>query len=133
MEIFKDPGALRGLLLTYSEKVLTLEASVSELTPKAEALARLAGADGSLCVSTAAKSLGQRPRDLFAWLSCNEWIFRRGADWIGYQAKLSKGLLEHKVTTVSRTDGSEKVCTQVLVTPKGLVALALALGVEVES
>jgi phage antirepressor YoqD-like protein/phage regulator Rha-like protein len=133
MEILKDPAAMRGLLLTYSEKVMTLEASVTELTPKAAALDRLAGADGSMCVSTAAKSLNVRPRDLFAWLSCHEWIFRRGADWLGYQARLSKGLLEHKVTTVSRTDGSEKVCTQVLVTSKGLAALALALGVEVES
>jgi len=34
------------------------------------------------------------------------------------------GRLEHKVTTVTRADGSEKVTEQVLVTAKGLTALA---------
>lgn len=43
---------------------------------------------------------------------------------IAYQDKLASGLLEHKVTTVYRTDGSEKSVTQVRVTPKGLTALA---------
>jgi hypothetical protein len=34
------------------------------------------------------------------------------------------GLLEHKTTVVTRSDGSEKATTQVRVTPKGLTRLA---------
>jgi hypothetical protein len=40
---------------------------------------------------------------------------------------LQAGHLEHKVTTVSRSDGSEKTVEQVLVTPKGLARLAKAM------
>ena len=42
-----------------------------------------------------------------------------------YQSKLANGLLEHKTTTVHRSDGSEKTATQVRVTPKGLTRLAM--------
>lgn len=121
-----DPGALRGLLLTYSEKALELERQVKELLPSQEALQRIAEADGSLCVTDAAKALQMRPKDLFEWLRQNGWIYRRpgaGHD-LGYQSKTASGLLEHKVTTVLRADGSEKVTEQVRVTPKGLTKLA---------
>lgn len=121
-----DPGALRGLLLTYSEKAIALEKQVQELLPSQEALQRIAEADGSLCITDAAKALQMRPKDLFEWLRQNGWIYRRpgsGHD-LGYQSKTTTGLLEHKVTTVLRADGSEKVTEQVRVTPKGLTKLA---------
>ena len=121
-----DPGALRGLLLTYSEKAIELEKQVRELLPSQEALQRIAEADGSLCITDAAKALQMRPKDLFDWLRQNGWIYRRpgsGHD-LGYQSKTTTGLLEHKVTTVLRADGSEKVTEQVRVTPRGLTKLA---------
>jgi len=126
MEMLNDPTAMRGLLLTYSEKVLTLEAANAELKPKAQAMDRLSEADGTLNVTTAAKVLQLRPKELFSWMSQHQWIYRRtgGANWLGYQDRIQQGLLEHKVTTVSRSDGSEKVVEQVLVTPKGLTRLA---------
>lgn len=43
---------------------------------------------------------------------------------VAYQDKLAAGLLEHKTTTVYRSDGSEKTATQVRVTTKGLTRLA---------
>lgn len=121
-----DPGALRGLLLTYSEKALELERQVKELLPSQEALQRIAEADGSLCITDAAKALQMRPKDLFEWLRQNGWIYRRpgAAHDLGYQSKTAAGLLEHKITTVLRADGSEKVTEQVRVTPKGLTKLA---------
>lgn len=121
-----DPGALRGLLLNYSEKTLALEKQVNELLPSQEALQRISEADGSLCITDAAKALQMRPKDLFNWLRQNGWVYRRlgaGHD-LGYQSKTASGLLEHKVTTVLRADGSEKVTEQVRVTPKGLTKLA---------
>lgn len=121
-----DPGALRGLLLTYSEKALALEKQVKELLPSQEALQRISEAQGSLCITDAAKALQMRPTDLFSWLRQNGWIYKRvgAAHDLGYSSKTTAGLLEHKVTTVLRADGSEKVTEQVRVTAKGLTKLA---------
>ena len=124
MEILSDPTAMRGLLLTYTEKVIALETTVSILAPKGAALDRIATADGSVCITNAAKALQVRPKDLFQWLQANDWIFRRGADWNAYQTRISQGVMEHKVTVTSRGDGSEKACIQALVTAKGLAKLA---------
>ena len=90
------------------------------------ALDRIAAADGSLCITDAAKSLQVGPRALFQWLRSNGWIYRRPgtAHDLGYQSKLVAGLLEHKVTTVLRNDGTEKVTEQVRVTAKGIAQLA---------
>ncbi|MGP9790705.1 phage antirepressor KilAC domain-containing protein [Roseinatronobacter sp. NSM] len=121
-----NPTQLRNLLLNYSERTEKLEQRVQELLPSEEALDRLSKADGSLNITEAAKALQMRPKDLFDYLSRNGWIYKRAgsASWLGYQSKTTAGMLEHKVTTVLRADGSEKVTEQVRVTPKGLTALA---------
>lgn len=127
---FNDAATLRDYLLAYSERTLQLEQKVIEQEPKVRALARLAEADGSTCITDAAKDLQMRPKDLFAWLQEHRWIYRRagGTGWVAYQPRLQSGLLEHKVTTVERTDGSEKIVEQVRVTPKGLARLAELLS-----
>ena len=97
-------------------------------TPKAEALDLLTLADGAMCITNAAKSISKRPKDLFAWMQSHDWIYRRpgGSSWCAYQERIKSGLLTHKVTTVSRSDGTEKIVEQVLVTAKGLAKLAEA-------
>jgi Rha family phage regulatory protein len=124
-----DPGALRGLLLTYSEKAMILEKRVQELLPSQEALDRIAQADGSTCITDTAKMLQMRPKDLFAYLEQNGWIYRRpgSGTHLGYQSKITTGLLEHKVTVVTRADGTERESCQVRVTPKGLTKLAMLI------
>lgn len=124
-----DPTQLRTLLLNYSEKTERLEKRVEELLPSEQALDRIAQADGSLCITDAAKALQMRPTDLFRYLRENGWIYRRagGSGDLGYQSKTVAGLLEHKVTTVLRADGSEKVTEQVRVTARGLAKLAKIL------
>lgn len=47
-----------------------------------------------------------------------------GSGWVAYQHRIQSGLLEHKVTTVEKSDGTAKMVEQVLVTPKGLARLA---------
>lgn len=122
-----DPATMRSLLLGYTEKVLALEDQIKQIKPKAEALDRIATADGSLCITDAAKLLQiTKPKDLFGLLQQKHWIFRRPGTtcWLGYQDKVQRGLLEHKVTEVSRSDGSSKVAQQVRVTPKGIALLS---------
>lgn len=124
--VLSDPAAMRGLLLVYAEKQIALQGEIEEMRPQVQALERIAISDGSLCITDAAKTLQVQPKALFAFLKSHHWIYTRQGDnaYIAYQAKLQAGLLEHKTTVVSRSDGSEKTTTQVRVTPKGLTRLA---------
>lgn len=121
-----NPAHLRLLLADYANDKMEMQAQIADLTPKADALDRIATAEGSLCITDAAKTLQVQPKVLFAFLRSHRWIYGRvgNAGDVAYQDKLASGLLEHKTTTVHRSDGSEKVITQVRVTPKGLVRLA---------
>jgi phage anti-repressor protein/phage antirepressor YoqD-like protein len=129
IQALNDPATMRSLLLTYSEKVLTLEHQVGELHPKADGFDRIATADGSICLTNAAKVLQIPPKQFMGSLNQREWIYRRvgSSGWLAYQNRIQQGYLEHKVTTVSRSDGSEKIVEQVLVTPKGLARLSVLL------
>ncbi len=120
-----DPASLRHLLLENVEKVIALQGEVEEMRPQVQALERIAISEGSMCITDAAKSLQVQPKALFNYLREHRWIYRRPncASDIAYQDKLQSGVLEHKVTVVTRADGSEKTTTQVRVTPKGLTRL----------
>jgi anti-repressor protein len=124
--MLNDPATMRGLLLSYSEKVLALEGQNNAMRPKVDALDRIATADGSMCITDAAKLLQMRPKDLFDWLHRHKWTHRRRgkSGWIAYQERLQNGFLEHKVTTVECSDGTEKIVEQVRILPKGLAKLA---------
>jgi anti-repressor protein len=126
MAALNDPAAMRSLLLTYTEKVLALENQVAELKPSHDALQRISTADGSLCITDAAKALQMQPKEFFARLQRNGWIFKRrgSSTYLGYESKVLAGYLEHKVTAVPRSDGSEKMVEQVRITPKGLTKIA---------
>lgn len=116
-----------GLHMTKSAKqVIELKDENASMKTDVQALERISKADGSLCVTDTAKALQMRPTDLFNWLRQNGWIYKRtgSANYIGYQSKVVSGLLEHKVTTITRPDGTEKVTEQVRITPKGLKTLA---------
>lgn len=122
---------LARMILDAEAEIAQLQHQVQEAAPKVAALERIAEAStGSTCITTAAKALAQPPRALFGWLQQQVWIYRRSgsASWCAYQHRLAAGLLEHKVTTVTRPDGTEKVVHQVLVTPKGLAKLGEAFG-----
>lgn len=126
IKMLGDPAAMRGLLLTYTEKVLELQGEVEEMRPQVQALERIAISEGSMCITDAAKTLQVQPKALFSFLRAHGWIYtRQGSnEYIAYQSKLQSGLLEHKTTVVTRSDGSEKTTTQVRVTSKGLTRLA---------
>jgi prophage antirepressor-like protein len=125
-DALSSPDALRMILLGYTEKVIALEAKVAEQAPKVEALKRLEGADGSMCITDAAKALKVRPKDLFAYLSAQKWTYKRPGTsaWIGYQDKIQAGLIEMSEFTQLGSDGVEKVRVRARITAKGLARLA---------
>lgn len=126
VELLNDPAQLRNLLANYSEKVIALENKVAEQAPKAEGFDRIAGADGLLNLTNAAKSLNVRPKDLFDFLQAKKWIYRRvgGRSYSAYQDKIQCGYLTHKVYAMTLDDGTERIREQVVVTPRGLTKLA---------
>lgn len=132
MEVLSDPTALRGLLSNYSERVINLQNQVQEMQPDIDAFKRIAKSEGGICITVAAKELQIQPKALFKYLSSHHWIYRRvgGRSWLAYQPKIQTGLLEHKVTLIAKTDGSEKVSEQVLITPKGLTKLSRLLNLK---
>jgi len=134
MDALEDPEMVRGLLLNYATKVIELRKQVAEQAPKVEALDLIATeSTGSMCITNAAKDLQVQPKRLFGWLQEHQWIYRRagGSGFTAYQARIQVGYLEHKVSTVERSDGSVKMVEQVLVTPKGLAKLAAELTMKV--
>lgn len=130
---FQIPTTLSAALRLAADQADTIEAQQARLaitTPKAEALDRITLSDGSMCLTNAAKVLGMPPKKFIDWMQQHEWIYRRAGSskHIGYQSRVRAGYLDHKVTTVSRTDGTEKTVEQVLVTTKGLAKLAQVVG-----
>jgi phage antirepressor YoqD-like protein len=121
-----DPAALRAALLGYTEKVMILQGTVDALKPKAAALDHMAGLEGSMCITDAAKSLAVKPSALFAKLQGMGWIFKRvGSGWIGYQSRIQSGDLIHVAHEVNG-----EVRSNVHVTAQGLTKLAKRLAAE---
>jgi len=133
MPDLSDPAVLTSLLIEHAGKRIEAEkrAVVAEERADAfegdsEALGRIARAEGSLCVTDAAKALQVQPKVLFSFLRQNRWTYKRPPSSVdvGYQTHVANGDLEHKITTVLRPDGSEKTTCQVRITSKGLAKLA---------
>lgn len=115
------------MAMQAEQERLALESKVAEIQPKAEAFDLIAtGADGSMNITNTAKTLQIQPKVLFEWLPSHKWIYRRpgGRGWVAYQDKLQQGVLQHKITTIHKDDGTDQVTEQVLVTAKGLAKLA---------
>lgn len=126
-----DPASLTRmdlikLAMEAEAERLALEHQVAEQAPKVAALERIADAEGSLCMRDAAKALQVRPIDLKNWLIVNRWIYGRPghSGWLAYQDRIQQGVLCHKVSTLLREDGTEKVVEQMRITPKGLARIA---------
>lgn len=120
------PEALR-LAADLAETVETQKREMIEMKPKVEALDRLSDAEGSLCLSDAAKALQFQPRKFMEDLHKAGWIHRRSdqGNFIAYQNKIKAGYLIHKITVLPLSDGTERIKEQVRVTPKGMAKLAV--------
>lgn len=136
MQALNDPVFMRGMLLTYSEKVIALEGQVEVLEPKAKALERLAiFSEGSYCIRDSAKMLQVQERQLIAWLLEHKWAYRtkiKGNLTAYADPALKMGYMEHKVTSGDKNDGSGTQWTnsQVRITSKGLTKLAQLVNLK---
>ena len=121
---------LLEMAMQAEQERLALEHQLQRMQPDVQALERIAKAEGSLCVTDAAKQLQIQPKKLFGFLFANEWIFKRTGTsaWAGYQDKLRQGLIEHKIEVIQRIDGTDKLVTQVRITAKGMARLAKMLS-----
>lgn len=123
---FTNPAIAARAWAEQFEAKAQAQEQLAIAAPKAQALDRIAQADGEMCITNAAKTIGVQPKKLFEWMERHDWIYRRPGSkrHTAYQARIKAGYLTHKVTTVERSDGSEKVVESVIVTPKGLAKLA---------
>jgi anti-repressor protein len=99
----ETPEALALRALTVLQATVERQkAQLATALPKADALDRIATADGSLNITEAAKALQRQPKDLFADLATNGWTYIRAGSgtWLGYQARTNAGDLVHKVETI---------------------------------
>ncbi|MCU1059693.1 hypothetical protein B9Y88_07485 [Stenotrophomonas maltophilia] len=121
MRVLADPAAMRGLLLTYTEKVIALEDKVAEQAPKVEFHDRVVEGDDVLMMDEAAKLLGTGRNTLMKWMRRSGWLRR---DNQPYQDKINAGLLDFKVSKewTHPKRGVQRSMTP-LVTGKGLARL----------
>jgi anti-repressor protein len=145
--LMADPDALLQLAAHHAAarkdveiKLLASESHAAQLAGKVEemasdvaALDRIAKSDGSMCIREVAKDLQIKPqKNLFDYLLTNSWIYKQSGCNQAYQTRIDQGVLEHKVTVVTRSNGTEKVVSQVRVTPKGIKALAKVFSAKEE-
>jgi phage anti-repressor protein/phage antirepressor YoqD-like protein len=98
----------------------------AELQEDRNALRKIAVADGSLCITDAAKTLQVRRNLLITIMRERQWIYKRqgGGNYIAYQPLINSSRLEHKASTILGADGAERVVSDVRITPKGMIDLA---------
>jgi prophage antirepressor-like protein len=127
----ETPEALAIRSLTVLQATVERQkAQIAAIQPKADALDLISTASGSLCITDAAKALQVKPKTLFTHLQSSGWIYRRpgGSGYLGYSSKTIAGLIEHKVTTIIKPDGEERIMEQPRITAKGLTKLAKQLA-----
>jgi anti-repressor protein len=120
------------------ERIEVAQARARELESPAAAWNALSNADGDFTISDAAKILGRDgkcpgPRQMFAWLETNGWIFRRGGRWQAMQTAVNAGFLVERVTSgyFDQSTGERKQGKpEVRVTAKGLERLRDLLADE---
>lgn len=112
-------------------KAKQLEHQVAELAPAAAGLDLIAKADGTMCITDAAKHLQMQPHKLRDTLLEMGWMYRRQgkSGYVAYQNTIQAGRLVHKVANYRDPEtGETKSNAQVLVTRKGLTDLAKLLS-----
>lgn len=119
-KILENPAAMRGLLLTYTDKVIALEAKVEADAPKVAFAESVVAAPDAISIGQAAKILGTGRNRLAQFMRQNKWITRTNEP---YQPKIEAGLLDVKIGMWEHPEKGLKSSITTLVTGKGLARL----------
>jgi len=127
MALLSDPAHLRSLLLTYSERVETLELENETMKPKALFADAVSTSHTSILVGEMAKILKQNGVEdmgqnrLFAWLRDNGYLIKRkGTDFnMPTQKSMDLKLFEIKERTIVNPDDSTRITKTSKITGKG--------------
>ena len=126
IEVLNNPEAMRGLLLSYTEKVITLEHVVKEQAPKVAFHDQVAVAPDAITMAEAAKLLGTGRNRLMSRLRQQRWLTRHNEP---YQDKIEAGLMDVKLSQLwKHPDQGLKNSVTPLVTGKGLTHLRRAFA-----
>ena len=119
MAVLNDPAAMRGLLLTYSEKVLQLEASNAEMQPKADFFDAVTGSATAVDMAVVAKTLnmGIGRNQLFEFLRDKGILDRKNTP---YQTFVDRGYFRIVESSYMKPDGSNHVSFKTVVFQKGM-------------
>lgn len=131
MSRFNIPTTLSGALLLAANQAEQIEEQKERLAivePKAEALDRLANADGLTSMTVAAKLVGMPPRKFISHLHAHQWIYHSGSGWVGREDRVRQGLIQHRYHPYIGSDGQERQKPQVYLTPKAITKLSVLLG-----
>lgn len=117
-------------LAADNQRQVEQAAQIAALTPRSEALAAIADAEGLSNVTVTAKTLQVPPGELWTYLRRERWVYKRDRDGIdvAMQTKIDAGYLTHKTVPVDIGQGRTWAKPQIMVTPKGLTVLATRLG-----
>jgi len=123
---FSDPQILLGVVNHLQIEVSKKDEIIAGQTERLKKLDRLECAQGSMCISDAAKTLKVQVKWLFQFMQSRRWIFKRvgNKSWLAYDDKRKSGYMEHDDHIYFDKEGNERVSTRALVTAKGLVKLA---------
>lgn len=115
--VLSDPAKLRAALLSYTERVVELEAKVQEQAPKAKFHDAVAEAINCQSVQEIAKVLGTGPNRLFKFLREEGLLMRNN---LPYQQHLDAGYFRVVEKQYNDGRGESHTYTRTLVTGKGL-------------
>lgn len=124
-----DPKVMLAVFDHLQKQVAEKDAVIAAQGEKVRQLDRLAAAEGSMCITDAAKTLNKRPKDLITFMSTRHWIYKRAGNssWLAYQDKIQAGYMEHIDHPFVDDQHRERVATRAHITAKGLVKLAQLL------
>lgn len=129
-------SALKALVSSEEEKQVA-QAQVTELKPKAEALARISSSKGATGIRDTAKAVGMRQNDFVAWCVddtkpiSRRFMYRDDRGVLNaYSHRTSAGLMTQKLQSFVGHDGRDRAEPRVKFTPAGVAKIAEMLEKE---
>ncbi|MFM0608712.1 phage antirepressor KilAC domain-containing protein [Paraburkholderia sediminicola] len=115
-----DPATLRTALLTYTEKVIALEATIEQNAPAVEFAHTVRNMDGTIDMARMARVIGWGRNRLFATLRAEGILMDSN---LPYQSMMDRGYFTVIEGTRERSDGAATPTFATRVTGKGQVFL----------